>query len=137
MADFNLDEMIAQREEALKKEDGKTIAFEFDGEKYDKSAGDCFTFDMKGATYHVRDPRWLLDDESEQLATVSGGIDIACWYLGEAQFDKYIAAGGQTWMIMRLMEQFQESITDEKQGNPTQRNRSSRRAAAQKSPKRR
>lgn len=137
MADIDLDAIVAQREEARAKEGDKPITFEFDGEKYEKTAGDTFTFGFQGADYAVRDPRYVTDEEQEQLEAVSGSIDVTCWYLGEEQFDKFIEAGGQSWMFMRVIEDFQKTIRDEAQGKPTRQNRSSRRSAARKPAKRR
>lgn len=137
MSDIDLDAIIAQREEARAKEGATLISFVFDEETYDKTEGDTFTFTFKKTAYYVRDPRFLTDDEKDQLGEVNGDIDITCWYLGEEQFDKFLAAGGESWMFLKAFSEFQEQLKDEVQGNPTQRNRSSRRAAARKSSKRR
>lgn len=137
MTDIDLDAIVAQREEARAQEGATLIPFEFDGETYEKTEGDTFTFNFKKVTYYVRDPRFLLDDEKVQLEPIMGDIDITCWYLGEAQFDKFIEAGGESWMFLKAFEAFRESVKDEVSGRPTQSNRSSRRQAARKPSKRR
>ena len=138
MADIDLDAIIAQREEARAKEGAKLIPFEFDGQKYEKTEGDTFSFMFNGVEWFVRDPRFLTDDEKDQMEDgVNGDIDVTCWYLGEEQFDKFMSKGGESWMFLKAFSEFQEKLRDETAGKPTQRNRYSRRAAARKSAKRR
>lgn len=128
MADVDLDTIIAQREEARAKEGATVHTFEFDGESFEKTEGDTFTFKFQGKDWVVRDPQFLLDDEKDQLSPLRFDADVAAWYMGEKQYDKFVEAGGESWMFLKAFTNYQKKVQDENQGNPTRPNRSSRRA---------
>lgn len=128
MADIDLDKIIAQREEARAKDGSNVFKFEFDGETFEKTEGDTFSFKFKERDWVVRDPQFLLDEEKDQLSPLRFDADVAAWYMGEGQYDEFVRAGGESWMFLKAFSDYQKRIQDENQGNPTRLNRSSRRA---------
>lgn len=136
MADIDLDKYLAQREEARAKDGAKTHKFDFgdgeDNQVFEKGEGDVFTFRFNARDWVVRDPQFLTDPEKEQLEPLSADVDVAAWYMGETQYDEFLAAGGESWMFNQAFTDYGKKIRDDLQGNPTRRNRSSRRAASKK-----
>ncbi|QOC55712.1 tail assembly chaperone [Gordonia phage Archimedes] len=128
MADIDLDTIIAQREEARAKDGANLYKFEFDDQVFEKTEGDTFSFRFKDKDWIVRDPQFLTDDEKDQLSPLRFDADVAAWYLGESQYDKFVEAGGESWMFLKAFTDYQKKVTEENQGNPTRPNRSSRRA---------
>lgn len=118
---INLDELIAQREEATGVS-GESVPFEFtarDGEH----KGEKLQFSF-------RDPSTLTDEQQEDLLDVPEfGPDMAAWYMGESEYDRFRAAGGESWMMLQALKKHAEKIQGvDSQGRPTRPNRSSRRA---------
>lgn len=132
MADIDLDKYLAQREEARAKDGATVYKFEFDDKVFEKTEGDTFTFRFRDREWVVREPQFLSDDEKEQLEPLTADVDIAAWYMGEAQYDEFLAAGGESWMFNQAFTDYSKKVRDEINGNPTRRNRSSRRAASKK-----
>lgn len=118
MSNIDLDAILAQRAEATGAEDGRVP----------------FTF--KGETFTFRDPMTLDDDaqdELEDLATDGRLSDVAMFWMGEKEWDRFAEAGGTAMMFRFIVEEHaarEESV--DRQGNPSQRSRSQRRAAARK-----
>lgn len=113
---YDLDALIAQRKEATGV-DGDRVSFNF--------AGDVFTF---------LDPVFLDDDKVDELRDMpSYGPDICAWYMGEDEYDRFIAAGGSSnlWGLV-LNEHLAKARAVDPAGNPIRSNRSHRRAAARK-----
>lgn len=119
MADINLDTILAQRAEARGDE------------------GYTFSFTAYGQEWTAKDPMLLTDDEKDELAELSFDVDVAAFFMGDEQYDKFIAAGGQSSHFVLALTEYQRSQQDTASGRPTRPNRSSRRAAARKSQKRR
>lgn len=118
MADIDLDKLLAQRAEA-RGDDGKTIAFKF-----------------KDQEWTFLDPLMLSDDEKDELADVEHDVDIASWYMGDDQYDKFVAAGGNSSLFFHAFRAHMQSAQAEIEGKPTRPNRSSRRMASKKSKQR-
>lgn len=119
MTDIDLDAILAQRAEAR------------------GDSGFTFSFTAHGQEWTGKDPMLLSDEEKDQLAELQFDIDIAAFFMGDEQFDKFVAAGGQSSHFILALSEYQKQRTGEAQGRPTRPNRSSRRAAAQKSSKQR
>lgn len=118
MADIDLDKIIAQRSEA-RGDDGRR-----------------FTFSYKDQMWTSLDPMMLTDDEKDDLDEVGDlDVDIAAWYMGDEQFDKFVEVGGNSSMFFFALKEFMKTQKDDIEGKPTRPNRSSRRAVSKK-PKR-
>lgn len=113
---YDLDALIAAKEEATGVKDGR-VSFSFRGE--------VFTF---------RDPMFLTDDELDELNEVEMyGPDQCAWYMGEAEYDRFISAGGSSNVWGFVLNKHLEAIRGvDGDGNPTTFNRSQRRRAARK-----
>ena len=130
-ADIDLDAIVAQRAEARSKGDVREYEFDWtpdDGEEsvFVKSDGDVFTFSFAGQRWVARDPQFLLDAEKEELDPIVHDTDISAWYMGEKQYDAFLAAGGESWMFLQAFTKYQKKIQAQVNGNPTQQSRSSR-----------
>lgn len=118
MSNIDLDAILAQRAEATGAEAGRVP----------------FTF--KGETFTFRDPMTLDDDaqdELEDLATDGRLSDVALFWMGEEEWERFAEAGGTAMMFRFIVEEHaarEESV--DRQGNPSRRNRSQRRAAGRK-----
>lgn len=119
MTDIDLDAILAQRAEAR------------------GDSGFTFSFKAHGQEWTAKDPMLLSDDEKDELADLQFDVDIAEFFLGADQFEKFVAAGGQSSHFILALTEYQKKRTDEVNGRPTRPNRSSRRAVAQKSSKQR
>ena len=108
--DVDLDALIAQKAEAR------------------KDSGDVVSFQFKGERWTYRDPELLTDEEKEELRELTFDVDVADWYMGSEQYDRFAEAGGNSSIFWLAFKQHQADVRDEVQGNPTQSNRSSRRA---------
>lgn len=108
--DIDLDEIIAQKADA-RGDDGRTVTFRF-----------------KGDTWTFLDPQTLTDDEKEELQDIDFDVDVAAWYMGDDQYDRFVAAGGSSSIFFQAFRAHQKKITEELAGRPTRPNRSSRRA---------
>lgn len=111
MTNINLDELLKQREEATGAEKGR------------------IPFDFKGQTFTFRDPILLDDDEIDELSELEDGPDIAEFYMGEEQYDKFLETGGTSNLFFMAFSAYMDEAKDEVGGKPTRGNRSSRRAA--------
>ncbi|GAC71032.1 hypothetical protein [Gordonia soli] len=121
MADIDLNKLIAQRADA-RGDDGKSTSFIF-GEPPQE-----WTF---------RDPLMLDDDEKDDLNDLKFDVDIAAWYMGDDQFDKFVEAGGNSSIFfLAFREHMKREQATDQNGNPTRPNRSSRRMASKKSKQR-
>lgn len=119
MTDIDLDSILSQRSEA-RGDDGYS-----------------FSFTAYGQEWTAKDPMLLTDDEKDALEGCDFDIDIAEFFLGTEQFDKFINAGGQSSHFILALTEYQKTRTGEAQGRPTRPNRSSRRQAARKPSKQR
>lgn len=108
--DIDLDALIAQKAEAR------------------GDAGDVVAFRFKGERWTYRDPELLTDDEKEELREITFDVDIAEWYMGADQYDRFVEVGGNSSIFWMAFKKHQADVRDEMQGNPTQSNRSSRRS---------
>ena len=111
MANINLDELLAQRREAT------------------GADGDRIPFDFKGETYSFLDPLLLDDEQNEELSEMEWGPDIAAFYMGEEQYEKFLDNGGTANLFFLAFSQYTQESRDELQGKSTRGNRSSRRMA--------
>ena len=131
---INLSELLKQRAEATGV-DGDRVPFQFGGK--------TFTF---------RDPLMLSDDEKDELADLDFDVDVAAWYMGDDQYDEFVATtetitldGGESFdvtgsssVFFTAFKQYMEDAREEDaNGRPTSRNRSSRRMEARKQRKQR
>lgn len=118
MSKINLNEIMAQRAEATGAAEGR-IPFDFNGE-----------------TFSFRDPIALDDDareELEKLSEDSNGDDLADFWMGEDEYDRFCEAGGNAMMFMLVMQDNARRTSGvDANGRPFGSNRSSRRAAARK-----
>lgn len=118
---FDMTELVDQKTEATGV-DGNCIDFNFRATE-GENVGEVLNF-------IVPDPSMLTDEQQEDLAELPNfAVDIAAWYLGEEQYEKFREAGGQSWMVRDMLQ----SVAEERQakdaaGRPTRPNRSSRRA---------
>lgn len=107
--EFDLDAIVAQRREAV---GGDDIVFTFSGEK--------FSF-----------PHPLLaSDEWKDEVAAAGNADVdqVRAMLGEEQYERYHALGGQAGFVMLIVQQVQQSLRDENaEGRPTRLSTSSQR----------
>lgn len=111
---YDLDALLAAKEEATGVKDGR-VSFNFRGE--------VFTF---------RDPVFLTDDELEDMREVNDfGPDVCAWYMGDDEYDRFIAVGGSSNMWAMVLDKHLEANRGA-DGNPTGSNRSQRRRAARK-----
>lgn len=131
---INLSEIIEQRAEATGV-DGDRVPFEFGGK--------TFTF---------KDPMMLSEDDKDELEMIDHDVDVVEWYMGEEQFDEFLATevviampdgrkikktGSTNFFFLAFAEHMKSVAAVDAEGNPTMRNRSSRRAAARKQRKQR
>lgn len=119
MSNINLDALIEQRAEATGSTAGR------------------IPFDFKGETYTFTDPLMLTDEDKDELAELEWEPDIAAWYMGEEEYDKFVAAGGSSnlWFLV-FREYLDRNEAVDPAGKATRLNRSSRRSAARKQRKR-
>lgn len=117
MADIDLDAILAQRAEARGDE------------------GFTFSFKMHGQEWVAKDPMLLTDDEKDELSDLTYDVDVAAFFMGDDQYDDFVAAGGQSSHFVLALQEYQKARTDEAQGRPTRPNRSSRRQAERKQSK--
>ena len=114
---INLDELLAQRAEAIGVEEGR-IPFTF-GEN----------------TYTFQDPISLDQEQKDELEILAddGDLDaIAEFWMGEEEFDRFVDAGGSSSAFLLVVQENAARTTEVRGGRPTRRNRSWRRAAARK-----
>lgn len=118
MSKINLNEIMAQRAEATGASEGR-IPFDFNGE-----------------TFSFRDPITLDDDardELEKLSADADGDDLAEFWMGIEEYDRFCAHGGNAMMFMLVMQDNARRTSGvDANGRPFGSNRSSRRAAARK-----
>lgn len=113
---YDLDALIAQQEEAT----GTT--------------GGRVSFSFKGENFSFRDPSFLTDDEVDELDDLPQyGPDVAAWYMGDDEYDRFIAAGGSSnfWAIV-LRKHLEATQEADRAGKSSRLNRSQRRMAARK-----
>ncbi|QDF16189.1 tail assembly chaperone [Gordonia phage Malachai] len=118
MADIDLDSYIAQREEARAEEGATLYTFDFEDKTFEKTEGDTFTFKFQGRDWVVRDMQFLTDAEKDQLEPLTADVDVAAWYMGETQYEEFLAAGGESWMFNQAFTDYSKKIRDELQGKP-------------------
>ena len=115
MADIDLDKIIAKRAEAR------------------GDSGDRFTFTFAGQEWDARDPQLLSDDEKDELNDLGNNdIDVAAWFMGDEQYDRFLEAGGSSSIFFLAMRENARHLQGEIEGKPTRPNRSARRSAASK-----
>lgn len=120
MSDIDLDAILAQRAEA-RGDNGYT-----------------FSFSALGQEWTALDPMLITDEQKDELAELSYDVDVAAFFMGDEQFDKFTEAGGQSAYFIMALQAYQKSRTEaDREGRPTRPNRSSRRSAARKPAKQR
>lgn len=126
MSNFNLDEMLAQRAEATGIEEGR-VAFDFTA-RSGEHEGELMTFT-------IRDNMTLSADEIDELEQLGEDGDVegvSVFWMGEDEYDRFCEAGGGPMMLRMIIEAKAEAEQGVKDGRPTRRNRSQRRAAARR-----
>ncbi|OLT54834.1 hypothetical protein BJF89_00965 [Corynebacterium sp. CNJ-954] len=126
-SNLNLTELLAQRAEATGVEEGRA-PFDFvatDGPK----KGETLTFT-------VRDSMFFTDDDYDELNEISEDNnieDVAAFWMGDDEWDRFVEAGGTPRMIVLIVQRKAElEQGTDANGRPTRRNRSQRRAAGRK-----
>ena len=120
MSNINLDALIEQRAEATGSNEGR------------------IPFDFKGQTYDFQDPLTLSDEDKEELQAIDWEPDLAAWYMGDEQYEKFVTAGGSSNLWFLVFNEYMERNQDiDSSGKGTRLNRSSRRSVARKPRKRR
>lgn len=109
IVDIDLDALIEQKAEA-RGDDGRSVSFTFKGQRW--------TF---------LDPLMLTDEEKDELGEIDYDPDVAAWYMGGDQYDRFLEVGGNSSMFFQAFGAYQRKAIAENQGNPTRSNRSSRR----------
>lgn len=106
---FDLDAIVEQRREAV--------------------GGDDIVFTFKGETFQFPHPLLASDEWKETVADAGAGdVDQVRAMLGDDQYERYHALGGQAGFVMLIVQQVQRSLRDEMDdGRPTQRSTSSAR----------
>lgn len=129
MSNFNLDELLEQKAEATGSKKGR-VSFDFTA-RAGEHKGEVRTFTIRDSTF-MTDEDW--DELNEITADKSSTIaDIAEFWMGEEEADRFAEAGGTPMMIVEITKAKVAAETGEdSEGRPTQSNRSSRRAAARK-----
>ena len=116
---IDLDSLIAQRAEATGVQ-GNLSSFDFTA-RAGEHKGEKMTFTYK-------DPVFLTDDEVDELEDIELGPDLCCWYMGETEYERFLAAGGSSnFWAMVLNEHNKQSREVATDGRPTRPNRYSRR----------
>lgn len=115
-------------------------------------AGDRVPFEFGDKTFSFRDPLMLTDEEKDELELIEYDADVAAWYMGEDEYDEFLVTeveipagdgkkikktGSSSFFFLVLREHMRKARGADAEGNPTMRNRSSRRAAARKRRKQR
>lgn len=106
---FDLDAIVAQRREAV--------------------GGDDIAFTWAGDTYSFPHPLLASDEWKEHCADADpDDVSQVRAMLGDEQYDRFHAAGGQAGFVMLIVQQVQQSLRDEMaDGTPTRRSTSSAR----------
>lgn len=106
--EFDLDALVAQRREAV---GGDDIVFTFAGEK--------FTFPH---------PLLASDEWKDEVAAAGqADVDQVRAMMGDEQYERFHAAGGQAGYVMLIVQKVQQSLRDETpDGRPTRPSTSSR-----------
>jgi hypothetical protein len=106
--EFDLDALVAQRREAV---GGDDIVFKFAGEK--------FSFPH---------PLLASDEWKDEVAAAGqADVDQVRAMMGDEQYDRFHALGGQAGFVMMIVQKVQHALRDETpDGRPTQRSTSSR-----------
>lgn len=135
MAEINLDDILAQRAEATGSEEGRA-PFTFTA-RAGEHKGEPMTFTIRDSMF-FEDEDW---DEIQEIREDDDAVlsDIAEFWMGEDEWDRFVDAGGTSRMIVAIVQEKasreQETDSEGKSGRPS--NRSSRRAAARKRQKQR
>lgn len=106
MSTYNLDAIVEQRTEAV---GGTDVEFQWAGE-----------------TFKIPHPLFVDDDFKEGLADVVTDVDMAVYYLGADEYERFRDLGGKSSFIALLLAKVQEdtqaALAD---GRPTRRSASS------------
>lgn len=104
---FDLDAIVDQRREAV--------------------GGDDIVFTFKGESYSFPHPLLASDEWKETVAEAGAGdVDQVRAMLGDEQYDKFHAAGGQAGYVMLIVAQVQRDLRAEQEdGRPTRPSTSS------------
>ncbi|AXQ65138.1 tail assembly chaperone [Gordonia phage Schmidt] len=106
MSTYDLGAIVEQRAEAV---GGETIEFQW-----------------KGETFTIPHPLLADDDFKDGLLEVETDMELAEYYLGEEQFDRFRELGGRSGYIGIMLAQIQrDAMAEDEDGNPTQSRRSS------------
>jgi hypothetical protein len=106
--EFDLDAIVAQRREAV---GGDDIVFTFAGEKF-----------------QFPHPLLASDEWKDEVAAAGqADVDQVRAMLGDEQYERYHALGGQAGYVMLIVQQVQQQLRDENaEGRPTRPSTSSR-----------
>lgn len=110
MPDIDLDAILAQRTEATGEVD--TVAFSY-----------------AGGQWWIRHPLLADDEWKDELEDLddNDAVGIAQHYMGEEQYDKFVAAGGRSGYVVLIIREIGRELTDmTPEGRPTRPSTSSR-----------
>lgn len=109
MSDIDMDAVLAQREEAT-------------------GSADTFGFTFAGQRWFARCPVMADDEWKAELAELSTDVEIAAHYLGDEQYETFVAAGGRNGVVLLAVREYTRRLQDEdSQGRPTRSSGSSAR----------
>ena len=122
---LDLDQIVAQREEATGVADGR-VPFGFTAKDGPKK-GERLEFSFM-------DPVALPDDVADELEEVAdSNTEVGLLLMGEEEYERFLDAGGSGALFGQVVNAYRESVTGYMEdGNPTRGNRSSRHMAARK-----
>lgn len=127
MSNLNLTELLAQRAEATGVDEGRA-PFDFEAVA-GPHKGELLTFT-------VRDSMFFSDEDYDELNDISEDNnieDVAAFWMGDDEWDRFVEAGGTPRMIVLIVQRKAELEQEQDaNGRPTRRNRSQRRAAGRK-----
>lgn len=109
MATYDLTEIVDQRREAI--------------------GSDRVEFTYGGETFSIVHPLFADDDFKDGLADVETDVDMAVYYLGDEQYERFAELGGRSGFIGMLLAKVQaDAVEADKDGNPTRSRQFSNRA---------
>ncbi|MEV5543118.1 hypothetical protein AB0L13_40485 [Saccharopolyspora shandongensis] len=107
MSDIDMDSILAQREEAT-------------------GSADTFGFTFAGQRWTAKDPVMADDEWKNELAELSSDVEVAVHYLGEDQYEQFVAAGGRNGIVLLAVREYTKQLqAEDSQGRPTPRSVSS------------
>ena len=103
MPAIDMDAILAQREEAT-------------------GSSDTFAFTFKQKQWTCKDPITAEDEWKDGLLDLDTDVEVAEYYMGEAQYAEFLKAGGRAgYVILAINQYMQKMRQDNDEGRPTRR----------------